>query len=194
MKAIRIRERGGPEALRLEEVETPSPRTGEVLVRVRAAGVNYADLMQREGTYPLPTRLPLTLGLEVAGTVGSLGPEVWGFAEGDRVLGGVGGGYAEYAVARVANVVPLPDGLDFAAATALLIQGATAHLMLAAARVGHGQSVVVHAAAGGVGVLAVQLAKLRGAGPVIATASSARKLELAASLGADLGMDYTGEA
>lgn len=191
MKAIRIDRRGGVEALQLLELEPPALREGEVLIRVAAAGVNYADVMQREGTYPVPTKLPLVLGLEVAGTIEEPGSSR--FARGDKVAAFVRGGYAELAVAKEASVVPLPEGLSFVEATALLVQGATAQLLLEAVRFEPGQSVLVHAAAGGVGVLAVQLAKAAGAF-VIAAASTEQKRALATRLGANACVDYGQES
>lgn len=193
MKAIRIHETGGPEVMQLEEVETPTPREGEVLIKVAAAGVNYADLAQCQGTYLTRTRTPMTMGVEVAGTVVELGPGVSTPAEGSRVVAfAEGGGYAEYAVARTFTVIPIPPNLDFARAAAFLVQGLTAYQLLReSARMQSGESVLVHAAAGGVGTLAVQLAKLMGAGTVVGTASNASKLDLVRRLGADATINYT---
>ncbi|HEY8287441.1 MAG TPA: NADPH:quinone oxidoreductase family protein [Chloroflexota bacterium] len=192
MKAIRIQRTGGPEVMNLEELDTPKPGAGEVLIRVMAAGVNYADLAQRKGAYLTPTRLPLTLGMEVAGVIEAMGPGVTSPAVGTRVAALVGGGYAEYAVATAGGVIPIPSGLDFAHAAAFPLQGLTAYQLLKeSARLQTGESVLVHAAAGGVGTLAVQLAKLMGAGTVIGTASTEEKLDLARELGADVGINYT---
>src|SRR5262249_24776630 len=131
-------------------------------------------------------------GMELAGEVAALGDGVTAFAVGDRVMGFGGGTYAELAAARVEDLYPIPVRLDFASAAGLPGQGITApHLLALAARLAKGERVLVHAAAGGVGTLAVQLAKRFGAGQVIATASSAEKLELARSLGADVCIDYT---
>jgi NADPH2:quinone reductase len=178
--------------MNLEEIDTPKPGAGEVLIRVMAAGVNYADLAQRKGAYLTPTRLPLTLGMEVAGVVEALGAGVAGLPVGTRVAALVGGGYAEYAVATAGGVIPIPSGLDFAHAAAFPLQGLTAYQLLKeSARLQTGESVLVHAAAGGVGTLAVQLAKLMGAGTVIGTASTEEKLDLARELGADVGINYT---
>jgi NADPH2:quinone reductase len=192
MKAIRIHETGGPEVMHLEEIETPKPREGEALIKVAAAGINYADLIQRQGTYLTRTRTPATLGAEVAGTIAALGPGVSSPAPGTRVVSIVNGGYAEYAIARASMVIPIPDTLDFAHAAAFPIQGLTAYQLLReAARLQPGESVLVHAAAGGVGTLAVQLARLMQAGKVIGTASNASKLDLVRQLGADAAIDYT---
>jgi NADPH2:quinone reductase len=178
--------------MNLEEIDTPKPGAGEVLIRVMAAGVNYADLAQRKGAYLTTTRLPLTLGMEVAGVVEALGAGVAGLPVGTRVAALVGGGYAEYAVATAGGVIPIPSGLDFAHAAAFPLQGLTAYQLLKeSARLQTGESVLVHAAAGGVGTLAVQLAKLMGADTVIGTASTEEKLDLARELGADVGINYT---
>ncbi|WP_069803944.1 quinone oxidoreductase family protein [Thermogemmatispora onikobensis] len=194
MKAIRIYETGGPEVLRLEEIETPQPRQGEVLIKVAAAGVNYADLAQRQGTYLTRTRTPTTLGVEVAGTVVALGEGVTAPSPGTRVAAFATGGYAEYATARAETVFPIPETLDFVRAAALPVQGVTAYQLLHdSARLQAGESVLVHAAAGGVGTFAVQLAHLLGAGQVIGTASSEAKLEYIRRLGADQAINYSQE-
>ncbi|HVA91873.1 MAG TPA: alcohol dehydrogenase catalytic domain-containing protein, partial [Chloroflexota bacterium] len=152
MKAIRIHQTGGPEVMRLEEIETPAPGPGEVLIRVAAAGINYADLAQRQGAYLTPTRVPLTLGMEVAGTVAALGSGVTTPPVGARVAALVSGGYAEYAVTLAGALIPIPDDLDFARAAAFPLQGLTAYQLLReSARLQAGERVLVHAAAGGVG-------------------------------------------
>lgn len=188
MKAIRFHEFGGADVLRFEEVEQPQPAAGEVLIRVAVAGVNYADTMLRAGTYLTRPPLPFTPGFEVAGVVEAVGEGVAHLRAGQRVMAKFqGGGYAEYAVARAEHVVAVPDELDFGRATALLAQGLTALGLLRDLRAG--QTVLVHAAAGGVGTLLVQLAKQRGA-RVIGTASTAEKLKLVESLGADATVNY----
>jgi NADPH2:quinone reductase len=192
MKAIRIRETGGPEVMHLEEIETPTPQAGEILVKVAAAGINYADLAQRAGAYLTRTRTPMTLGSEIAGTVATFGPGVTSPVEGTRVIAFTQGGYAEYAIAQATMVIPIPPGIDFTHAAALPLQGITAYQLLReSARIQPGESVLVHAAAGGVGTLAVQLARLIGAGTVIGTASNAHKLDLVRRLGADVAINYT---
>ena len=192
MKAVRIQETGAPEVMHLEDIETPTPKEGEVLVKVAAAGINYADLAQRQGAYLTRTRTPSTVGFEFAGTVEALGPGVNAPAVGTRVVAMGEGGYAEYAIAPVSAVIPIPDSLDFARAAAFPVQGLTAYQLLReSAHLEHGESVLVHAAAGGVGTMAVQLAKLMGAGTVIGTASNAEKLALARRLGADVAINYT---
>lgn len=192
MKAVLIHERGGPEVMVLEEIGTPIPQAGEVLIRVAVAGVNNADVGQRRGNYPNLVDLPATLGHEVAGTVAGVGPDVHGLAEGTRVVALVDGGYAEYAVANAQTVIPLPDKVGFAEATMIPIQGQTAYLLLTeAARLREGETVLVHAAAGGVGTLAIQLAHLLEAGMVIGTARKPEELELVRQLGADVAIDIS---
>lgn len=195
MKAIRFQEYGGPEVLRLEDLPVPEPGPGEVLVKTAAAGVNYADTRRRLGAYVEPTPLPWVVGSEVAGTVVKLGPEVTGVQEGQRVMAlTAGGGYAEYTVIAARALLPIPQQLSFVQAAALPLQGLTAYYLLTlSGRLQPGESVLVHSAAGGVGTLAVQMAKLLGAGKVIATASTPAKLEFACSLGADVQIDYTKE-
>lgn len=197
MKAVRIHETGGPEVLTPEEVDTPSPGPGELLIQVSVAGVNYADTGLRRGMFHGGgAPLPMIPGFEVAGTVAALGEGVDGPAEGTRVAAVLdSGGYAGYAVADAGSVVEVPEGVDFGAASgALLVQGITAYGVLHdAGQVAAGDSVLVQAAAGGVGSLAVQLAKLAGAETVIGTAGSQEKREFAKSLGADYAIDYHGE-
>ncbi|GAB2853800.1 zinc-binding dehydrogenase [Actinocorallia aurea] len=181
MRAIQITEFGGPEVLTLADLPEPVAGPGQVLVDVTRAGVNYADTHQAENTYLAASKLPMVPGGEIAGTVG-----------GRRVVGltADGGGYAEKALALEGALYDIPDGVDDMTALGLIVQGATAWVMLRkSVHLEPGESVVVHAAAGGVGTLAVQLAKAFGAGRVIATASSAQKRELALSLGADVALD-----
>lgn len=188
MKAIRIHEFGGAENLRLDEIEKPSPASGEVLIKTEAAGVNFADVMLREGKYLFRPELPFTPGFEVAGTIEALGDGVTNWRIGQKVLAmNRGGGYAEYALAAAQTLVPVPENLSAGEATALLVQGLTALGLLADLK--SGQTILIHAAAGGVGSLLVQLAKLKGA-RVLGTASSAEKLEKVSSLGADVGINY----
>jgi NADPH:quinone reductase len=181
MRAVQIEEFGGPEVLQVVDVPKPEPGDAEVLIEVSRAGMNFADTHQRENSYLARYEVPLILGGEVAGTT----------EDGRRVVALLSnGGYAEYAVAPEATVYPIPDGLDDGAALALLIQGLTAwHLLRTCGRVAPGESVVVISGAGGVGSLAVQLAKPFGAGRVIATASSEEKRALTLELGADAAVD-----
>ena len=195
MKAIRVEEFGDPGVLEPVEVERPTPGEGDVLIEVRAIGVNYADTMRRQNQYLVETPLPFVPGSEVAGTVAEVGEGVEDVEEGDRVVVLTGtDGYAEYAVAPGQNLIPIPDGMGFDEAAAVPLQGLTAyHVIKTFGRLEEGESVLVHAAAGGVGSLAVQMAKLMGAGTVIATASTQEKLDLAKNLGADVLIDYTEE-
>ncbi len=191
MKAIRINETGGPEVMHLEDIEKPTPQAGEVLIRVAAAGINYADLAQRQGMYLTRTHTPMTMGFEVAGTVEELGSGVTSPAIGSRIVALTPGGYAEYTTAPANTVIPIPDTLDFNSAAAFPVQGLTAYQLLhESTHLQAGESVLIHAAAGGVGTLAVQLAKLMGAKTVIGTASNDKKLELIRELGADAAINY----
>ncbi|MGN6187672.1 MAG: quinone oxidoreductase family protein [Conexibacter sp.] len=186
MRAIQQREFGGPEVLELVELPTPTPGEGEVLIEVSRAGLNFADTHQRTNSYIAKKTLPFVPGVEVAGVRVDTG---------ERVIALCGeGGYAEYATAPASLTFPIPDGVDDGTALALLIQGLTAwHLYKTSAQLRPGESVVVHAAAGGTGSLAVQLGKALGAGRVIATASTEEKRELARSLGADVAVDAAPE-
>ena len=181
MRAVQIEEFGGPEVLKLADLPQPEPGEGELLVEVACAGMNFADTHQRENSYLAKFELPLVLGGEVAGTD----------PDGRRVLGLLkSGGYAEYAAAPRATTFPIPDGVEDGDALALLIQGLTAwHLFRTSAKIAEGESVVVVSGAGGVGNLALQLAKPLGAGRVIATASTEEKRELCLELGADAAVD-----
>jgi NADPH2:quinone reductase len=185
MRAVQIDEFGGPEVLQLVDLPKPDPGDGEVLIEVSRAGLNFADTHQRENSYLARYELPLVIGGEVAGTT----------PDGTRVIALVGqGGYAEYAVAHESAVFPIPDGLDDGTALALLIQGLTAwHLFRTSAKLAAGESAVVVSAAGGVGNLAVQLAKPFGAGRVIATASTEEKRAKALELGADAAVNTAAE-
>jgi NADPH2:quinone reductase len=195
MKAIRVEEFGEPEVLGYEDAERPEPSMGEVLVEVRSIGVNFADTMRRRNQYVIRQELPFVPGSEVAGVVTEIGEGVEGVSVGDRVVSLVGeGAYAEYALASSQALIPIPDDLDFDTAAAIPLQGLTAyHILKTSGQLQEGESVLVHAAAGGVGTLAVQMAKLMGSSPVIATASSQEKLDLAKDLGADVLIDYTEE-
>ncbi len=193
MKAIRVEEFGDPSVLKFTEVERPEPGEGEVLIEVRSAGVNYADTMRRQNQYVVSQDLPFIPGSEGAGVVAALGAGAEGVSEGDRVVTLLGtDGYAEYAVAPARNLIPIPDGMGFDEAAAIPLQGMTAyHVIKTSGQLQEGESLLVHAAAGGVGYLAVQMAKLLGAGKVIATASTQEKLDLARELGADVLINYT---
>ncbi|GAB4544440.1 MAG: quinone oxidoreductase [Anaerolineae bacterium] len=190
MKAIRVHEYGGPEVLRYEEVPLPEPGPGEVRVKIEAAGVNYIDVYHRTGRYP--GQLPLTVGREGAGLVDALGPDVSELKPGDRVAYAMQqGAYAEYAIVPAWKLVPLPEGVDTRMAAAVMLQGMTAHyLSHATYPLQPGDTALVHAAAGGVGLLLVQMAKRRGA-RVIGTVSTEEKAALAREFGADEVILYT---
>ncbi|HEY4454575.1 MAG TPA: zinc-binding dehydrogenase [Pseudonocardiaceae bacterium] len=181
MKAIEIEQFGGPDVLQLVERPTPVAGPGAALIEVSRAGVNYADTHQAENTYLTPATLPLTPGGEVVGRT----------VDGRRVVALMpSGGYAEFAVTADNLIFDVPDEVDDGAALALVLQGVTAwHLLRTSARLASGETVVVHAGAGGVGLLAVQLARLFGAGRVIATASTEEKRALAVEHGADIAIE-----
>ncbi|UII56803.1 NADPH:quinone oxidoreductase family protein [Cytobacillus spongiae] len=193
MKAIQFTEYGGPEVLKQVDLDTPQPKGHEVLIDTHAIGVNYADTARREGQYVVKTPLPFIPGAEVAGVVVAIGENVTTVKPGARVVTLIeAGGYAEYAIADERSLIPLVEQLDFQQAAALPLQGLSAyHILKTMGRLEEGESVLVHAAAGGVGTIAVQLAKLFGAGKIIATASTEKKLELARQMGADVLVNYT---
>lgn len=191
MRAIRFHSVGGPEVLAYEEVPTPEVSAGKVRVAVRAAGVNFADTRFRLGQYFVRPIFPQIVGMEAAGVVDAVGEGVVDVKVGDRVMVLGANAYAERMIARPAQLYPMPDGLDFETAAALPVQGLTAHHCLQLmGRLRAGESVLVHAAAGGVGVLAVQIARAMGASKVFGTASSEDKRALVRSLGADDAFDY----
>ena len=184
MKAIQITEFGGPDVMHLVDLETPTPGPGQELITVSSIGINYADTHQTENSYLFPQKLPLIPGVEVVGTT----------ASGVRVLALVeGGGYAQQVVTYSAAMVPVTEGVSDEQALCMLVQGSTAwHVLKTFGHLQPGETVVVHAAAGGVGTIAIQLAKMWGA-KVIAVASSEGKRALATSLGADAVVDATQE-
>jgi NADPH2:quinone reductase len=191
VKAIRVHECGGPDAMRYEDVETPSPGAGEALVRVAAAGVNFIDVQHRTGRYK-PPAFPFTLGSEAAGTVAAVGPDVDDVGVGDRVAYAmIPGAYAELAVVPARRLVPVPAGVSLDAAAAVMLQGMTAHYLTHSTfRLESGDTALVHAAAGGVGQLITQVARLRGA-TVYGTAGSEEKAALAREAGATAVIDYS---
>lgn len=190
MRAIRIHGTGGPEALRLEEIAVPVPRAGEALVRVEAAGVNFIDTYKRKGLYGMP--LPATLGEEGAGTVMAVGDDVRTVRPGARVAwASATGSYADHVVVPVARLVPVPDGVGAREAAAMMLQGMTAHYLATSTfALAPGHRALVHAAAGGVGALLVQLARRRGAW-VVGTAGTEEKAAIARAAGADAVILYT---
>ena len=190
MKAIQAQEIGGPEVLQLRNVPDPQPGEGQALVRIHATGINFIDIYQRSGLYKLD--LPYVPGSEAAGEVVALGPGVTEFAVGDRVAySNVLGAYAELAAVPAGRLVRIPEGLDFRQAAALMLQGMTAHyLAYSVYPLKAGDTCLLHAAAGGVGLLLIQMAKREGA-RVIGTVSTREKAELARSVGADEVILYT---
>jgi NADPH:quinone reductase len=190
MKAIRVHQYGGPEAMQLEELPTPRPGAGQALVRVEAAGVNFIDIYQRSGQYK--GALPFGLGLEGAGTVEAVGEGVTGVKPGDRVAWTqIPGSYATHNVVPADRLVALPDGLSAKDGAAAMLQGMTAHYLVSSTYpLKDGETCLIHAAAGGVGLLFCQMAKLRGA-RVIGTVSTEEKARLAREAGADDVILYT---
>ncbi len=193
MRAIQIKTTGGPEVMKLVDVPIPKPGVGQVLVKIEASGVNFIDTYLREGRYP--AELPFIPGQEAAGTVVTLGGGVGGFAIGDRVAwNGTRGTYAEYACAPAEDLLKIPDGISFLQAAAVLLQGLTAHyLSHATYPIGSGETVLIHAGAGGVGLLLTQMAKRLGA-RVLTTVSTELKAELSRRAGADKVVLYTMES
>ncbi len=192
MLAIRLHAHGGPEALRPDRIPVPEPGPGEALVRIEATGLNFIEVYHRTGLYKVS--LPITLGGEAAGIVVGVGTGVDTVRSGDRVAWASGfGAYAEYATVRAERLVPLPDAISTRVGAAVMLQGMTAHYLATSTRpLEAGERCVVHAAAGGVGLLLVQIAKRRGA-YVIGTAGSDEKAELARDAGADEVIVYTRE-
>ena len=190
MKAVQVREPGGPEKMETVDVPVPVPGPGQALVRIAASGVNFIDIYFRSGLYK--SDLPITLGSEAAGTVESIGPNVTHVAPGDRVAYAmVRGSYAEYAAVPETSLVKIPDTIDFESAAAAMLQGMTAHYLTNSTfPLNTGQSCLVHAAAGGAGRLTAQMAKIRGA-RVIGTVSTEEKAAVAAKAGVDHPIVYT---
>jgi NADPH:quinone reductase len=190
MRAVRVHEYGGPEVLALEEIAVPEPAAGEARVKIEASGLNYIDIYQRAGSYPLQT--PFTLGMEGAGVVDSVGAGVTEVKIGDRVAYAMTpGSYAEFAIVSAWKLAPLPQNIDAKAAATLMLQGMTAHYLTQSTyRLKQGETTLIHAAAGGVGLLLTQIAKMSGA-TVIGTVGTAAKAELAKDAGADHVILYT---
>jgi NADPH2:quinone reductase len=190
MKAVRIHAPGGPEALRYEDAPEPTPQAGEAVVKVDAAGLNYIDVYFRTGQYK--AQLPATLGMEAGGTVTAVGADVRDVKVGDKVAyTGVAGAYAEYATVPAQRLFALPGGLTTRQGAAMMLQGMTAHYLACSTYpLKSGDTCLVHAAAGGVGLLLCQIAKMRGA-RVIGTVSTEEKAKLAREAGADDVILYT---
>ncbi len=194
MKQIIVNEFGAPEKLILHDVPVPCAGDGQIVIKVEASGVNFADSLQRQNKNVVPTSLPYLPGYEVAGMVTELGKGVENISIGDRVVAMLpgGGGYAQYVVTPAYLAAVIPPTISTQESLALQVQGLTAYLMLKdGAKLQAGQTVLIHAAAGGVGTLLVQIAKQMGAGKIIATASNVEKLAVAKSLGADESINYT---
>ena len=189
MHAIQVKQHGGREVLEYVEIETPKPKDGEALVRLESIGINFIDVYHRTGLYKLP--LPLIPGSEGAGVVEEVGPGVKLVKKGDRVAYAMArGAYAEYAVVAAEMLVPIPEDVDFKTAAAAMLQGMTAHyLAVSTYPLDRGNSALVHAGAGGVGGLLIQIAKMRGA-RVLTTVSTAEKGRIAKEAGADEIINY----
>ena len=190
MKAIRVHKYGGSEVLTLEDLPTPQPGPGQALVKIEAIGLNFIDVYQRTGLYPAP--LPRLMGVEGAGVVEAIGPDVTEVRVGDRVAyTGVPGSYAEYAIVPSERLVTLPPGVDTRTAAAAMLQGMTAHYLIHSTYpLKKGDSCLVHAAAGGVGLLLCQMTKQAGA-RVFGTVSTEEKARLAREAGAEVAIRYT---
>ena len=184
MKAVRIKEYGGPEVMSYEEVDLPVPGGNDALVKIEAIGINFIDTYQRSGLYQIP--LPSTLGLEASGIVQETGDQVSHFKSGDQVAySGIPGAYAEYASVPEDRLVHIPDGVSFNEGAAAMLRGMTAHFLSQSTyALKKGDSCLIHAAAGGVGLLLTQMAKMANA-HVIATVSTKEKADLALAAGAD---------
>lgn len=192
MKAITLDGFGGPEKLHWTEVDTPEPGPGEVRIRTVAVGMNRADLLQRQGYYPPPPGTSELLGLECSGHIDALGEGVEGWQVGDEAVALLaGGGYAQYVIAPVGQVVPPPSGVDLVSAAGLIEVAATVLSNLDHVHLARGESFLVHGGAGGIGTFAIQYAKVLGA--TVATTASASKLDHCRELGADIVLDYAQE-
>jgi len=191
MKTVIVTRYGGPEVLELREVSIPEPGPGQLRIRVRAAGLNYADIMQREGLYPNGPKAPYGAGFEVSGEIDQLGEGVANWAVGDAVMAFCQNGYSEYVIAQAVQVMPKPAELNFHQAAAIPCQYLTAyHALLTLGRLSKGQTVLIQAAAGGLGSLMVQIARNVGA-RVIGTCGSDEKCAFITSLGCDIAVNYT---
>lgn len=192
MRRVRYFEYGDPDVLTVEEADTPTPGPGQVLIRTEAIGANFVDTKFRQGGGAIFRRaLPGTLTGDVVGTVAAVGPDVDEQQVGRRVAGLAEDAFADYVVTDAQWLASVPDGLDLGAASMLPMGGPVALRTLRSGRLAAGETVLIHAAAGGIGHLVVQLAKLLGAGTVIATASSPTKLDFTRTCGADVAIDYT---
>ena len=190
MRAITLTQFGGPEVLTVGDVERPTLKPAEVLIRTAAAGVNRADLLQRQGHYPPPKGTSEIIGLEVSGRIEEIGEDVTGWSVGDPCVALLaGGGYADYVAVDAGQVIPPPLGVDLITAAGLLEVAATVVSNMEHARLADGETLLVHGGAGGIGSFAIQYAKSRGC-TVAATAGTEEKLEVCRELGADIAIDY----
>ena len=192
MKAIRAHEWGQPKDLKLDTVDRPKPLEGEVLVRVNSAALNFPDVLMIQGTYQVRPPLPFIPGIEVSGVVEELGPGIAGLTPGTRVMAQCGmGGFAEYVAVPEVALAPIPDGMSDHEAAAFSLVYQTSYFGLAyRGQLKPGETVLVHSAAGGVGLAAVQIARAMGAGKIIGTAGSDDKLDLIRQNGADVAVNY----
>jgi NADPH:quinone reductase len=195
MKAVLARDWCDPKDLKVEEVPTPQPKKGDVLVKVGSAALNFPDILMIQGKYQVKPPLPFTPGMEVAGTIEAIGEGVEGIKPGDRVMAQTGmGGFAEYAVAPAVGARSLPAGMSDDEAAGFFLVYSTSHFGLAyRAQMKPGESVLVHSAAGGVGMAAVQIARALGAGKIIGTVGSDEKLDVIRELGVDVAINYEKE-
>lgn len=194
MRAVVAPEPGGSDSLTIVEVPVPEPGPGEVLIGIQAAGVNRADVLQRQGFYPPPPGISETLGLECAGTIAAIGPGVDAFCVGDAVCSLLaGGGYADFVSVPAGQVAPIPDGLDMPAAAGLMEAACTvwSNLVMMAGLTA-GQTLLVHGGSSGIGTTAIQVAKLLGA-HVVTTVGTAEKADAVSRLGADVTINYREE-
>jgi NADPH:quinone reductase len=193
MKAVHLTGYEGIDSLRIVEVDSPTPGPNQILIQVKAAGINFAEIELVRGRYVVPKTVPFTMGFEGAGVVVALGSQVTNFKIGDRVTTIVAsGGYADYAIADAGSAIPIPDGVSFAEASSIPVQGLSAFAILKlAAKPQPTESLLIQAAAGGVGLYLIQLAKIMGVKTVIALVGSERKLALVRSIGADVAINYS---
>ena len=193
MKAVQLTGFNGLDSLKVVEVDRPNPQAHELLIKVEAAGINFAELEMAKGRYPARKQLPFVMGFEAAGTVVETGPGANSVKVGDRITTIVtSGGHAEFAVADAAMAIPIPHGVSFAEATTIPIHGLTAYALLKfAAKPQAGETLLIQSAAGGVGLYLLQLAKLLGVRKVITLVGSKGKIELVRELGADVAIDYS---
>ncbi|MFT4413655.1 quinone oxidoreductase family protein [Fredinandcohnia humi] len=197
MKVVKLYEIGSPEVLVVEECDIPELGSNEVLIKVANIAINYSEIQQRKGTYPYPTPLPITMGQwgVISGEVVGIGVGVHTISIDSKVVAQVpSGSYAEYVVVPAYLLIPISERVDHMAITALLTQGQTAyHALKTVGNIKHGETVLIHAATGGLGNIAVQIAKAYGAGKVIATVGSQEKVNHTLSIGADVGINYSEE-